>query len=326
MQDGARVGCGTTASGHAGCEAVGAGEGDGEAVAAGAGSGRDDGLAGAAPRQPATTVAAAKIARTLRRAIALPCGVMTPGPVRCYGACDRTPTELGYFVARADLRAVGGGTIAPLPDSCVMGHAPVMTWGTQDRASMARRLARAVSVGVATLGLVAGALGVQASGTAAVASLPPLPARWPSTHLELGLSSSPGDAPRRAGPVGLHRTGRLERRRGDRPGEGRLARNRRAGWPTRHRGRIRAGLRKPPRRARAERDPRLSHLRLGSWHRPALLADLGRDDQQPGGEGRPLLYLARGRVRRRVRRHRRPRCRVQAARVRRWRRVVVARH
>src|SRR5258705_716859 len=69
-----------------------------------------------------------------------------------------------------------------------------MTWGTQDRARMARRIARAVAVAIASLGLVAGALGVQASATSSLTSLPPLPSRWPSTQLELGLSSSPGDA------------------------------------------------------------------------------------------------------------------------------------
>jgi hypothetical protein len=52
-------------------------------------------------------------------------------------------------------------------------------------------MAGATLIAIAALSVVAGALGAQAGGTS---SLPPLPSRWPSTQLELGLSSSPGDA------------------------------------------------------------------------------------------------------------------------------------
>jgi hypothetical protein len=76
-----------------------------------------------------------------------------------------------------------------------MRDASVMTWGTRDGATLARRAGRALAVGAVVLGLLFGALGAHAGRTSAASSaLPPLPARWPSTHLELGLSSSPGDA------------------------------------------------------------------------------------------------------------------------------------
>ena len=94
---------------------------------------------------------------------------------------------------------------------------------------------------------------------------------------------------------------------------------RRTGGPAEQRVGLRARRRQAPRRVRAQRDPRLSHQRVGHQHRHRAVEPVRCHGRRARRAGRRVLQLARRQLRCRVRRVQRPRLRLLPVRLRRQR-------